>query len=203
MDKRQARALLEEERRRLERLRASVAADRERVASAPEGAEDLVDEANRRVGEETDEAVARQLHHRMLALQRAETRLAAGTYGRSVLSGRPIPDERLEAFPLAELTVDEEAARERIERPFAAAVERAADGEEDRAGRDPDRLDAARLGPSREPVQVLQDPAVQDNPLIEDDDTTFDEAPPGRDPAMPDLPDGVPEDDTGRIRPLP
>jgi hypothetical protein len=28
----------------------------------------------------------------------------------SVLSGRPIPDERLEAFPLAELTV-EEAAR--------------------------------------------------------------------------------------------
>jgi hypothetical protein len=38
MDKRQARALLEEERRRLERLRTSVAADRERVAGAPEGA---------------------------------------------------------------------------------------------------------------------------------------------------------------------
>jgi RNA polymerase-binding transcription factor DksA len=32
--------------------------------------------------------------------QRTEDRLAAGTYGRSVLSGRPIPDERLEAFPL-------------------------------------------------------------------------------------------------------
>ena len=89
MDKRQARALLEEERRRLERLRASVAADRERVASAA----DLVDEANRRVGEETDEAVARQLGNRLQALERAEARLAAGTYGRSVLSGRPIPDE--------------------------------------------------------------------------------------------------------------
>jgi hypothetical protein len=38
-------------------------------------------------------------------------RLAAGTYGASVLSGRPIPDERLEAFPLAELTVEEAAAR--------------------------------------------------------------------------------------------
>jgi DnaK suppressor protein len=202
MDKRQARALLEEERRRLERLRTSVAADRERVAGAPEGAEDLVDEANRRVGEETDEAVARQLGNRLQALERAEARLAAGTYGRSVLSGRPIPDERLEAFPLAELTVDEEAAHERAERPFAEAVERAADGE-DGARYDPDRLDATRLGPSQEPFQVLQDPAVQDNPLVEDDDTTFDEAPPERDPALSDVPDGVAEDDTGRIRPLP
>jgi DnaK suppressor protein len=202
MEEDRARALLREERQRLERLLASVDADHDRVAPADEVAEDLVDGADRRTEVETDEAVARQLHHRMLALQRAEDRLAAGTYGRSVLSGRPIPDERLEAFPLAELTVDEEGARERTERPFAAAVERAADGE-DRAGRDPDWLDAARLGPSREPFQVLQDPAVQDNPLIEDDDTTFDEAPPGRDPAMPDLPDGVPEDDTGRINPLP
>jgi DnaK suppressor protein len=202
MEEDRARALLREERQRLERLLASVDADHDRVAPADEVAEDLVDGADRRTEVETDEAVARQLHHRLLALQRAEDRLAAGTYGRSVLSGRPIPDERLEAFPLAELTVDEEAARERTERPFAAAVERAADGE-DRAGRDPDWLDAARLGPSREPFQVLHDPAVQDNPLIEDDDTTFDEAPPGRDPAMPDLPDGVPEDDTGRIHPLP
>ncbi|HXP15161.1 MAG TPA: hypothetical protein VN907_07670 [Actinomycetes bacterium] len=139
MDKRQARALLEEERRRLERLRASVAADRERVAGAPEGAEDLVDEANRRVGEETDEAVARQLGNRLQALERAEARLAAGTYGRSVLSGRPIPDERLEA---------------------------------------------ARLSPSREPFQVLEDPAVQDNQLVEDDETTFDEPPPELDPGL-------------------
>jgi hypothetical protein len=138
----------------------------------------------------------------MQALQRAEARLAAGTYGRSVLSGRPIPDERLEAFPLAELTVDEEAARERAERPFAEAVERAADGQ-DGALYDPNRLDAARLGPSPEPFQVLRDPAVQDNPLVEDDDTTFDEAPPERDPAMPDVPDDAAEDDTGRIEPLP
>jgi DnaK suppressor protein len=191
MDEQRARALLEEERRRLERLRASVAADRDRVTGVREGAEDEVDEATRRVGEETDEAVARQLGNRLRALERAEARLAAGTYGRSVLSGRPIPEERLEAFPLAELTVDEEAARERVERPYAEAVERAADGEdgatldgEDRAGRDPDRLDAARLGPSREPFQVLEDPAVQDNQLIEDDETTFDEPPPELDPGI-------------------
>ena len=202
MEEERARALLHEERQRLERLGASVDADHDRVAPADEVAEDLVDGADRRTDEETDEAVARQLRHRMQALQRAEDRLAAGTYGRSVLSGRPIPDERLEAFPLAELTVDEEAANERAERPFAEAVERAADGE-DGARYDPDRLDATRLGPSREPFQVLQDPVVQDNPLVEDDDTTFDEAPPERDPALPDVPADAAEDDTGRIYPLP
>ena len=199
MDEERARVLLREERQRLERLQATVDADRERDAPAEEGAGDLVDGADRRIGEETDEAVARQLHQRLQALQRAEGRLAAGTYGRSVLTGRPIPDERLEAFPLAELTVDEEAAQERADQPFAEAVERATDGE-DGARYDPDPLDATRLGPSREPFQVLQDPAVQDNPLVEDDETTFDEPPPEPDPA---LPDGVVEDDTGRIHPLP
>ena len=202
MDEEQARALLGAERRRLEGLLASVNADLDRVAPADEVVEDLVEGADRRVGEETDEAVARQLQQRLEALQRAEDRLAAGTYGRSVLSGRPIPDERLEAFPLAELTVDEEAAREDADRPFVEAVERAADGE-DRADRSPDQLDAARLGPSREPFQVLRDPAVEDNPLIEDDDSSFDEPPPERDPALLEVPDDVSEDDPGRIYPLP
>jgi DnaK suppressor protein len=205
MDQERARALLREERHRLERLVTSVDADHDRVAPADEVSEDLADGADRRTLEETDEAVARQLAGRLAALQRAEDRLAAGTYGRSVLSGRPIPDERLEAFPLAELTVDEEAAQERTGRPFVEAVERAADGEdgEDRTDRSPDRLDAARLGPSREPFGVLDDPAVQDDRLVEDDETTFDEPPPERDPAMPQVPDGVAEDDEGRIFPLP
>jgi DnaK suppressor protein len=210
MDDERARALLSEERHRLELLLTSVDADHDRVVPADEVSEDLVDGADRRTSEETDEAVARQLTNRLKALQRAEGRLAAGTYGRSVLSGRPIPDERLEAFPLAELTVEEEAAQERADRPFVEAVERAADGEEgatlegeDRAGRRSGRLDPARLGPSREPFQVLNDPAVQDDQLVEDDETTFDEPPPERDPAMPALPDGVAEDDTGRILPLP
>jgi RNA polymerase-binding transcription factor len=205
MDQERARALLREERHRLERLSRSVDADHDRVAPADEVSEDLADGADRRTLEETDEAVARQLASRLEALQRAEDRLAAGTYGRSVLSGRPIPDERLEAFPLAELTVDEEAAQERADRPVVEAVERAADGEdgEDRADRSPDRLDATQFGPSREPFQVLDDPAVQDDQLVEDDETTFDEPPPERDSALPQVPDGVPEDDEGRIFPLP
>jgi DnaK suppressor protein len=41
-------------------------------------------------------------------LERAEQRLAAGTYGLSIESGQPIPDERLEALPTAERTVEEE-----------------------------------------------------------------------------------------------
>jgi DnaK suppressor protein len=36
-----------------------------------------------------------------------------GTYGRSVRSGEPIPDERLEADPAAELTISEARAAER------------------------------------------------------------------------------------------
>jgi hypothetical protein len=44
---------------------------------------------------------------------------------------------------------------------------------------------------------------VQDDQLVEDDETTFDEPSSERDPAMPQVPDGVPEDDEGRSFPLP
>jgi len=70
MEEGRARDLLRGERQRLERLQASVDADHDRVAPADEVAEDLVDGADRRTIQETDEAVARQLHHRMQALQR-------------------------------------------------------------------------------------------------------------------------------------
>jgi DnaK suppressor protein len=60
--------------------------------------------------DELDEGLAEDLRDRLAALDRAEERLAAGTYGLSVESGKPIPDERLEAFPTAERTVEEERA---------------------------------------------------------------------------------------------
>jgi DnaK suppressor protein len=60
--------------------------------------------------DELDEGLAENLRDRLAALERAEQRLAAGTYGLSVMSGQPIPDERLEAFPAAERTVEEERA---------------------------------------------------------------------------------------------
>ena len=62
--------------------------------------------------DELDEGLRSDLTLQLAAVQRAEARLAAGTYGLSVESGEPIPDERLEIFPTAELTVEEERARE-------------------------------------------------------------------------------------------
>lgn len=57
---------------------------------------------------ELEEGLLEQLRRELEALERAEARLAEGTYGLSVESGEPIPDERLEAYPLAERTVEEE-----------------------------------------------------------------------------------------------
>lgn len=61
--------------------------------------------------DELDEGLREDLKARLAAVERAEDRLVAGTYGLSVESGEPIPDERLEIFPTAELTVEEERRR--------------------------------------------------------------------------------------------
>ena len=60
-----------------------------------------------------DDAIAESMRHRLDAIERALHRLDDGTYGRSIRSGEPIPDERLEADPAAELTVEEARAAER------------------------------------------------------------------------------------------
>jgi DnaK suppressor protein len=60
--------------------------------------------------DEFDEGRREELQSDLLALERAEERLRAGTYGRSIESGKPIPDARLEALPTAERTVEEEEA---------------------------------------------------------------------------------------------
>jgi DnaK suppressor protein len=108
MDQAQAQALLAAERARLQRLLQA-------ETGQPQAAElgDEVDDADRRNAEQTGLAVDQLLRARWAALQRAEARLAAGSYGRSVHSGQPIPDQRLEADPLAELTLEEAAAAER------------------------------------------------------------------------------------------
>lgn len=57
--------------------------------------------------DEFDAGRIKDLRDRLSAVERAEERLTAGTYGLSIQSGVPIPDERLEAVPTAELTVEE------------------------------------------------------------------------------------------------
>jgi DnaK suppressor protein len=58
--------------------------------------------------DELDAGRVRELQEQLAAVDRAEQRLADGTYGVSVLSGDQIPDARLEARPTAELTVEEQ-----------------------------------------------------------------------------------------------
>ena len=65
------------------------------------GSEDLYQQ-------EFDAGRATDLRDQLAAVERAEERLADGTYGLSVESGEPIPDGRLEALPTAERTVAEE-----------------------------------------------------------------------------------------------
>ncbi len=60
---------------------------------------------------EIEEGLVAPLREELEAIERAERRLAEGTYGLSVESGRPIPDARLEAIPWAERTVEEELQR--------------------------------------------------------------------------------------------
>ena len=110
MDLDEARELLAAERTRLETLldQTRVAAVDDRVAVNEDGR--LSDPGLLLVFEETDDAVADGLSRRLDAIRRAEQRLSAGTYGRSVRSGQVIPDDRLRADPAAELTVDEARA---------------------------------------------------------------------------------------------
>jgi DnaK suppressor protein len=168
VDEARARSLLDDERRRLDKLGEAVAR-RHDDAVALSSPEDLADGADRRVAEETGEALSERLGNRRHALDRAEARLAAGTYGLSVLSGRLIPDERLEAFPLAELTVDESADRDR-----------------ELGGR---RESESRIGPSRDPFRVFDDPAAQDDGLVEDDNDSDDERPPEADVGVTTIPE--------------
>ena len=110
MDEARARELLQSERDRVEGLLRQLDEARDEEREAAGGAGDIADPAQPLTAEQGDDAVAESLRGRLAAIQRAESRLGDGTYGRSVRSNVPIPDERLEADPAAELTVEEEAA---------------------------------------------------------------------------------------------
>ena len=102
-----------------ERARELLAAERTRIENALSrlGHQDTGEEADDidpgnlasdLYQDELDEGRADDLREDLAAVERAEARLAAGTYGLSIESGEPIPDERLEAVPTAERTTEEE-----------------------------------------------------------------------------------------------
>jgi DnaK suppressor protein len=106
MDPERARELLAAERERIERALARLA---HQDTGEPADEEDPANLASELYQDELDEGLADDLREELAAVERAETRLAAGTYGLSIESGKPIPDERLEAIPMAERTAEEEA----------------------------------------------------------------------------------------------
>jgi DnaK suppressor protein len=113
MDNEQARARLLSERTEVEGLlrdteRAGQEDRETEVDSAETG--DSADAAQPLAAEGQDDAIAESLRDRLATLDRALKRLDDGSYGRSVRSGVPIPPERLEADPAAELTVEEARA---------------------------------------------------------------------------------------------
>jgi DnaK suppressor protein len=110
MDPERARTLVAEERARIERALAGLRrADTGEVSDQDEPA----DQASDLYENELDASLAEQLRESLAAVERAEARLEAGTYGLSVESGEPIPDERLEALPTAERTAAEQQRYDR------------------------------------------------------------------------------------------
>jgi DnaK suppressor protein len=115
MDQDRARSLLTAERDEVRRLLkdSQAAGQADRVAEVDSEAEDYEDAALALTEEGEDDAIAESMQDRLDAIERALHRLDDGTYGKSIRSGQPIPDERLEADPAAELTVEEARAAER------------------------------------------------------------------------------------------
>ncbi|MGD1057711.1 MAG: hypothetical protein ABR992_09915 [Solirubrobacteraceae bacterium] len=109
MDTDEARELLAQARERIESALEDLApSDVEDVTDPFEAADvggDLLDA-------EIGEGRAERLNEELQAIERAEQRLADGTYGISIEGGQPIPDGRLQAIPWAERTAEEQARYE-------------------------------------------------------------------------------------------
>lgn len=115
-----SRHFIEEQRQRLLELRKQLLGDEEsqlaseRAYQREHGDEPAEDEERAQTQSRVE--VTQALHdvdrRRLANIERALQKIAEGSYGRSDLSGKPIPPERLEATPEAILTVAEERHQE-------------------------------------------------------------------------------------------
>ena len=111
MDAERARALLARERTRIvQGLRGLQGQPSDEPTTTDQH---MADQASDLYDNEFDEGLSDDLRGELAAVDRAEQRLADGTYGLSIESGTPIPDDRLEAMPTTERTT---AEQERLER---------------------------------------------------------------------------------------
>jgi len=107
MDADEARARVLAERAEIQGLLTDAEAAGQQDREAENETGDIADRAQPLTAEGMDDAIADTLRERLAVLDRALQRLDDGTFGRSVRSGLPIPDQRLDADPAAEVTAEE------------------------------------------------------------------------------------------------
>jgi DnaK suppressor protein len=113
VNERRARDLVARERARIQSALAGLSGEIRDEGSLQRQQTGESDEAGSALASEsTSAALEADLRDQLAAVERAEDRIAQGTYGRSVETGQPIPDERLEAEPLAERTIEEQRRHE-------------------------------------------------------------------------------------------
>lgn len=120
------KGFIEEQRARLEELRAELARmvegleDDQQDRAEDEGdftEHDSGDMSQSLFTREVDATVEQAAHRRLQNVERALEKIEEGTYGLSDESGEPIPKGRLEAMPEAGYTVEEQERREKERRP--------------------------------------------------------------------------------------
>ncbi|WP_432546872.1 TraR/DksA family transcriptional regulator [Kineococcus sp. SYSU DK004] len=80
------------------------------LPDTPEGGADFGDRGAHEQFAAQDEGLLDGAKRRLASVEDALKRIEAGTYGISVVSGKPIPEERLEARPDAATLTDEDIA---------------------------------------------------------------------------------------------
>jgi len=108
MDEARAQELLAQRRSDVESQLRAIGID---PLGEDESSTEIADNASDTYQAEYDAGRIQELRDELAAVDRAEERLRNGTFGRSVQSGTPIPDARLEALPTAERTIEEEEGR--------------------------------------------------------------------------------------------
>ena len=109
MDNARALQLLDEERRAAQALLAALTRDFTGIvdASADSNADDEHDPEGSTIAFERSQvgALIEQARQRLTEIEAARARIEDGTFGRCEVCGKPIPDRRLEARPVARTCV--------------------------------------------------------------------------------------------------
>ncbi len=130
MDTDQARQRLEDERARLEGVRATFGEENLGEESESDSLSELssYDQHQADVGTETferekDLSILERVESELVDIEYAMRRLDEGTYGACDACGKPIDEARLEAMPATRLCLDDQAVAEREARSVGARAD--------------------------------------------------------------------------------